>query len=256
MKFDELDDRMRVFETTHDLCVLPGIWMVARLDGRGFTRLTKEVHQFEAPFDPRFRDMMLETVEHLMNCGFKVIYGYTESDEISLLLSRSEDRYNRKLRKFISILAGEASAKFSLLLGDVACFDCRISQLPGVDLVIDYFRWRSEDANRNALNAHCYWSLRKDGKSVEEATAAVNGLSKAEKNELLFRHGINYNDLPRWQKRGMGLYWEEYEREAENPKTGERVLARRKRIRRELELPMKDGYDDFIRQIIASEQTP
>src|SRR5262249_55910692 len=29
MKFDELDDRMRVFETAHDLCVLPGLHMVA-----------------------------------------------------------------------------------------------------------------------------------------------------------------------------------------------------------------------------------
>lgn len=256
MKFDELDNRMRVFETVHDLCVLPGLWMVARLDGRGFTRLTKEVHQFEAPFDPKFRDMMLDTVEHLMDCGFKVIHGYTESDEISLLLSHTEDRYNRKLRKLTSILAGEASAKFSLLLGGVACFDCRVSELPSVELVIDYFRWRSEDAHRNALNSHCYWCLRKDGKSVAEATAAVKGLTTAEKNELLFQHGINYNDLPRWQRRGSGLYWEEYEREAENPKTGQKVLARRRRIRRELELPMKEAYDEFIRQIIAAEQAP
>lgn len=256
MKFDELDGRMRVFETAHDLCVLPGLWMVARLDGRGFTRLTKEVRQFEAPFDPKFRDMMLNTTEHLMDCGFKVIYGYTESDEISLLLSQDEDRYNRKLRKLISILAGEASAKFSLLLGAVACFDCRVSQLPSVELVIDYFRWRSEDAHRNALNSHCYWCLRKDGKSVAEATAAVKGLTTAEKNELLFQHGINYNDLPRWQKRGSGLYWEEYEREAENPKTGQKVLARRKRIRREIELPMKEAYDEFLRQIITREQAP
>ena len=51
MKFDELDEKMRVFETANDLVVLPGIYMVARLDGRSFTRLTKEVHQFEAPFD-------------------------------------------------------------------------------------------------------------------------------------------------------------------------------------------------------------
>jgi len=49
MKFDDLDQKMRVFETAHDLCVLPGLHVVARLDGRGFTRLTKEVHQFEAP---------------------------------------------------------------------------------------------------------------------------------------------------------------------------------------------------------------
>jgi tRNA(His) guanylyltransferase len=38
------------------------------------------------------------------------------------------------------------------------------------------------------------------------------GLSIADKNELLFQHGINYNDLPNWQKRGTGLYWEDYEK--------------------------------------------
>ena len=37
----------------------------------------------------------------------------------------------------------------------LAAFDCRISQLPSLDLVVDYFRWRGEDARRNALNAHC-----------------------------------------------------------------------------------------------------
>ena len=57
-----------------------------------------------------------------------------------------EQQFQRKLRKLNSVLAGEASAKFSLLLGDVACFDCRISQLPNVELVCDYFRWRSADA--------------------------------------------------------------------------------------------------------------
>ena len=144
----------RVFETAHDLCVLPGLHMAARLDGRSFTRLTKEVHKFEAPFDAKFRDFMVDTAEHLMSgCGFNMVYGYTESDEISLLFGLDENSFGRKLRKLTSILAGEASAKFSLLLGAVGCFDCRISQLPSVDLVVDYFRWRNEDANRNALNA-------------------------------------------------------------------------------------------------------
>src|SRR5437763_1668176 len=130
MKFDELDAKMRVFETAHDHCVLPGIHIVARLDGRNFTRLTKEVHEFESPLDERFRDYMLATTEHLMTCGFNIIYGYTESDEISLLFHPAEDSFGRKERKLNSILAGEASARFSILLGAIACFDCRISQLP------------------------------------------------------------------------------------------------------------------------------
>jgi tRNA(His) guanylyltransferase len=49
MKFDDLDKKMRVFETAHDTFVQPEVFIVARIDGRGFTRLTKEVHKFEAP---------------------------------------------------------------------------------------------------------------------------------------------------------------------------------------------------------------
>ena len=66
MKFDDIDAQMRVYETAADHCVLPGIYIVARLDGRSFTTLTKEKAKFEAPFDTRFRDMMIETAKHLI----------------------------------------------------------------------------------------------------------------------------------------------------------------------------------------------
>jgi tRNA(His) guanylyltransferase len=245
MKFDELDARMRVFETAHDHCVLPGIHMVARIDGRSFTRLTKDVHKFDAPFDPRLRDLMLDTAEALVT-EFNAVYAYTQSDEISLLFPLECDLFGRKLRKLNSVLAGFVSARFALGLGSMACMDCRICQLPTDRDVVDYFRWRNEDAHRNALNAHCYWLLRREGHGPDEATQSMMRRSVAEKNELLFQHGINFNDLPRWQKRGAGVYWEDYNKEGLNPVSGEKVLARRRRIVRNLELPMKDAYGEFI----------
>jgi tRNA(His) 5'-end guanylyltransferase len=252
MRIDDLDDRMRGFESALDPCALPGVYMVARLDGRNFTRLTKEVYPFETPFDLRFHEYMLQTAEHVMGAGgFEMTYAFTQSDELSLLFGPEENSFGRKLRKLLSVLSGEASARFSLLLGIVAVFDCRIAQLPSEEYVVDYFRWRSEDAHRNALNAHCYWLLRKQGQDVGEATAALRGLSVSGKNELLFRHGINFNELPSWQKRGSGLYWEEYERTGENPVTGARVAARRRRIRRNLELPVKDAYSAFLRDLMS-----
>lgn len=225
MKFSELDQKMRIYETAHDHCILPGIYMVARIDGRCFTTLTKDKHKFDAPYDVKFRDMMIETVKHLMQCGFKVLYGFTQSDEISLLLDLNENTFERKERKLNSVLAGEASARFSLLLGDMGVFDSRICQLPNRQLVVDYFRWRNEDAHRNALNAHCYWSLRKEGISPQASDAKFVKMSVADKNEFLFQRGINFNDLPSWQKRGIGIYWEAYEKNAVNPKTGEAVKA-------------------------------
>jgi len=255
MRFDDLDAKMRIFETAHDHCVLPHIYMVARLDGRNFTKLTKESDSFEAPFDLAFRNMMVETTSHLMNCGFNIIYGYTESDEISLLFHQNDDTFNRKLRKLTSILAGEASAKFTYLLSylfptirKIVCFDCRISQLPSVPDVIDYFRWRQEDAHRNSLNAHCYWFLRNVGKSPKEATKFLLNMSVAEKNEFLFQQDINYNDLPNWQKRGIGIIWKAYEKIGTNPKTNQQVTTMRKELKTNYDLPIKDEYDTFIVQ--------
>jgi tRNA(His) guanylyltransferase len=253
VKFDELDAQMRIFETAGDRCVVPDVYMVARIDGRNFTRLTKAAHSFAAPFDDRFRDLMVQTVEHLMTCGFRIIYGYTQSDEISLLFHRDDSSFNRKIRKLTSVLAGEASGKFSLLLGSLGTFDCRICELPNVERVRDYFRWRNEDAHRNALNAYCYWKLREQGKTVSEATNHLLKMTVAEKNGLLFQLGINFNDLPKWQKRGIGLYWEQYEHQGVDPRTNTITLASRRRIARDFELPMGDAYSEFVVNLVLRE---
>jgi len=252
MKFDELDRKMRVFETVHDKCILPNIYIVARIDGRCFTRLTKEIQQFEAPYDIRFRDIMVETVKHLMDCGFRIAYGYTQSDEISLLFHPDENTFQRKERKLNSVLAGEASAKFSLLLGALGTFDCRLSQLPNINLVIDYFRWRNEDAHRNALNSYCYWKLRQENIEPEKIAMLLSGGSVADKNELLFQKGINFNTIPNWQKRGIGIYWQEYKKDAVNKKTGESVKAVRNRLKLDYELPIKEQYSKFINSLIPN----
>lgn len=249
MKFDDLEAKLRPYETASDRCVPPGLFMVARLDGRGFTKLTKERRaELERPFDVRVRDWMIATCEHLMGCGFAVVYAYTQSDEISLLLHPDERAFGRKLRKVISVLAGEASGRFSLLLGEPACFDCRVSELPTVELVTEYFRWRSEDAARNSLSSHCYWALRAAGKSEGAATAALAGLGPDAKHELLFGMGTNFNDLPAWQKRGVGLSWETYVKEAHNPRTGEVVQATRRRVAVDLELPIREAYSVYVRE--------
>jgi len=253
MNFEQLDKSLRVYETLNDTRVLPGIYMVARIDGRTFTHLTRDVHQFDAPYDERFRDYMVGTVEHLMDCGFRVVYGYTQSDEISLLFHLDEDTFGRKLRKYTSVLAGEASAKFSLLLGDIGAFDCRICQLPTIEVVLDYFQWRAEDAHRNALNGHCCWTLRRQNQTATEATRNLSGLSVADKNELLFREaGVNFNELPAWQRRGIAVYKEEIVVDGKNPVTGETTQSTRRCNKVDMQLPMKEAYSVMLRNIIES----
>ena len=238
MKFDDLDKLMRVYERSLDQIIPPGNYLLARLDGRSFTRLTKELCQFDTPFDERFNRMMVETVKRLVSdTGMEIVYGYTQSDEISLLFAKEAEVFGRKVRKLNSILAGAASASFSLQLGQPAVFDCRIAPLPNEELVADYFRWRMEDAHRNCLNSWCYWTLRKEGMNATKASEELEGKSIAFKNEYLFQRGTNFNDLPVWQKRGVGVYWRSYERIGHNPLTGEDVKTRRREVYADYDLP-------------------
>jgi tRNA(His) 5'-end guanylyltransferase len=198
--------------------------------------------------------MMVNTVKHLMDCGFRVVYGFTESDEISLLFHMDEQTFGRKVRKYNSILAGTASAAFSLQLGQVAAMDCRLIPLPNLERVQDYFLWRQEDAHRNALNAHCYWMLRKEGRSVKEATEMLEGKSVAFKNELLFSHGINFDTLPSWQKRGVGVYWDDVEKLGFNPITKEEVKTTRRTLNVNYELPLGIEYAKYVISFLEREK--
>lgn len=250
MDFDILDKQMRKFEQSLDRTMLEGIYVVARLDGHGFTRLTKKEWDLEKPFDIKFRDAMIETTRHLMDCGFRIIYGYTQSDEISLLFHLKDNTFGRKERKLISILASEASVAFSMYMGRAAVFDNRLVPLPSTENVTDYFRWRQEDANRNSLNSHCYWALRKEGFSADNAQKRLSGISTSEKNEILFERGINYNDLPLWQKRGVGMYYRDEQRQGCNPITGETTTYTRRALQLLMELPIGKGYLQLINTII------
>ena len=49
MHFDDLDKKMRVYGQSIDQHILADMYLVARLDGRSFSRLTKEICDFEAP---------------------------------------------------------------------------------------------------------------------------------------------------------------------------------------------------------------
>ena len=250
---DDLDCVMRAYETANDPVVLPSVWPVVRLDGRAFHQVTARPDlAFEQPFDVRFRDAMIATAHHLMDCGFRALYAHTHSDEISLLLHREDATFGRRVRKILSVLAGEASAWFSLQLGHLAAFDARISQLPTADLVVQYFRWCQADTHRNALHGHCFWTLRREGASVEEATARLVGATVADQNELLFQRGINFNDLPAWQRQGVGVYWQAYTKMGVDPRTGQEAPAQRRRLYTDLNLPLGEAYAALIRQRLES----
>lgn len=249
MDLDRLEAAQRAREYFHAIAVPPGAWTVIRLDGRGFSRFTEQ--HFDKPFDSRFSDLMVTTAQAVLTeLGGR--FAYTESDEISVLFDPTLDLFGRGVEKLVSISAGIATAAFTHASGLPAHFDARVWIGTSVSDVEDYFSWRQTDATRAALNGWCYWTLRKSGQTARQATAALEGTSTSAKNDLLFSRGINFNDTPAWQRRGIGLRWENYQRPGHDPVRQVEVTATRRRITIDRDLPVKDAYRELIHGICIS----
>lgn len=250
MNSDEFEKRMRALEYFHAMRCLPDAWVVLRLDGRGFTKFTAR-REFEKPFDMAFQQMMRNVARTLLE-EMQGIYAYTESDEISLLFRRDWDLFDREVEKLVSVSAALASATFTLACQHAVQFDSRIWLGASDGQVVDYFRWRQNDAARCALNGWCHWTLIKEGKKPGEATRILNGQSSGFKRDLLEQRGIRFDGLPTWQRQGTALYWETYGKTGYNPVLKSEVVVQRRRIKIDEALPTKAEYSAFIQDLLEA----
>ena len=83
--------------------------------------------------------------------------------------------------------------------------------------------------------------------------AELSGKSVSFKNEQLFSRGINQDELPSWQKRGVGLWKEQYEKEGYNPVKQQTEKAVRTEIKVEYELPLGEEYADLVQRLLLDE---
>ena len=64
------------------------------------------------------------------------------------------------------------------------------------------------------------------------------------------QNGINFDKLPSWQKRGIGVYWEKYMKQGFNPVTGMEEITERRALKADDELPLRDEYSKFIENLL------
>ena len=114
------------------------------------------------------------------------------------------------------------------------------------------FEWRRLDARRNCAHSHAYWALRRAGRRGRTAHLELKGLDRSEQERLVRDlTGIDYETLPVWQKRGIGLYIERFEKPGVNPLTGEERMAERRRIEVDLDLPPRDEYRKRVMEMVS-----
>lgn len=161
MTKDILGDRMKAQYENRTRYYLPRrTYTIIRLDGKSFHAFTRGM---EKPFDPEFIKAIdytaLALCKHLMGAEF----AYTQSDEISLLLTDFEKEttdawFDGNLQKIVSVSASVVTAHFNQSLvfsvPKLAYFDSRAFTIPDPTEVENYFIWRQKDAIRNSLNSY------------------------------------------------------------------------------------------------------
>lgn len=202
MDFKNLSDWCKWLEKNFSPeIMIPTLPVIIRLDGNNFSKWTKNL---EKPYDRNLTKLMVETTKFLVK-ETNAVVGYTQSDEISLILYSSDRKssiYNDgKKQKILSKLTGQCVSFFNnkrleLLPNHnkIANFDCRIYQAPSLHDACVQLLWRENDATKN--------SIQMLGHS-EYSDEQLHKLNTSEiQDKLMIEKGINWNDLEPCLKRG------------------------------------------------------
>lgn len=217
MKKDSLGDRMKNnYENRAKTFLARRTPVIVRLDGKAFHTFTKG---FAKPYDKLFMKTMQETAkmlcENIQGCKF----AYTQSDEISLLLTdydklNTDAYFDYSVQKICSVSASMATLYFNSIFReliynlsgedlenilymnkiDKALFDCRCFNIPKEE-VCNYFIWRQQDSIRNAISSlgQQYYSQRelngKNSAMIEEMLVAEHNVDFDDDELNLFKRG-------------------------------------------------------------------
>ncbi len=210
-----LGERMKLYEQQTKNILLNRTPVIIRLDGKAFHTFTRGL---DKPFDKDFLNIMQQTMlylcENIQNC----VLGYTQSDEITLVLVNydkinKESWFANEIQKITSVSASMATLKFNELVTKLidnekwknkqfkALFDSRVFNVPKEE-VCNNLIWRQKDATRNSIN-----SLAQSLFSHKE----LKGIKcKDLQNKMLIEKNVNWNNLPVYLKRGSSCIKNNY----------------------------------------------
>lgn len=259
-KVKTLGDRMKEYEAVSDFRLTKRTPVIIRIDGKAFHTYTRGM---DKPFDETLNTIMAyvceELVQNIQGCKL----AYSQSDEISLLLTdwnkiNTESFFDYRIQKVVSVASSMATMYFNKFVTEMcykletedvpytskeredylklwkrkaglAMFDARAYNLPEND-VCNYFLWRQQDASRN--------SVQMLGRSKFSFKQMQNKSNSDVQDMLMLEYNINWNDIPTKWKRGFCVYKD--------------VITNR--ITTNTEIPLFNQDRDFINKFLKTEE--
>lgn len=223
--------RMKKYEGVSKGYLMKRCPVIIRIDGRSFHTFTKG---FDRPFDVYLTEAMqltmLELCKNIQGC----VFGYTQSDEISLVLIDYQSLFTQpffenNIQKVCSISASMATLYFNKFFKEIidkekkkyynlienveiykkkfenydrkiekgAMFDSRCFNITKEE-VANYIFWRQDDAKRNSVQmlGRSYFS---DKQLYKKGQSEIKRILKEEKN-------VSWEDLEEFYKYGSCSY--------------------------------------------------
>lgn len=214
-----LKDKCLYYRSLTDYKLLPKTYAIVMLDGRSFSKKIK--NKFNIPFSETFIKIMNETAAYVCSKVENCVFGYVQSDEISILIDctkeDAEEFFGYRLCKMQSIIASIATSKFNQLmfLNDISGinerdayniieehtlyeFDCKAWNVPNPNDAYAWFLYRQNDCIRNSKqqSAQAYIPHKE-----------LSGLNTDRQIELLkSKKGISWEDYNNGEKYGRIIY--------------------------------------------------
>lgn len=266
-KTKSLDYRMKEeYEFTSRHYLTKRVPVIIRIDGKAFHSFCKGMKK---PFDWVLTDAMSRTMTYLVENIQGCVFAYRQSDEISLLLIdyktiQTDAWFDYNIQKISSIAASMATMRFNEAYREIftefvdanddieaqkyraemtkkfgkACFDARAFNIPKEE-VCNYFIWRQQDATRNSIS------------SAGQAYFSPKQLHKKNSDEiqdmLFTEKGINWNDYPTENKRGICAYRVQMVGKGIDPRKPDEVIdVIRNKVKIDWEIPIFTQDREFV----------
>ena len=275
-KRDALGDRMKAYENISRNYLTRRVPVIIRLDGKAFHTFTKGMVK---PFDPVLTQAMQQTMKSLCENSQGCVLGYTQSDEITLVLTdyatiKTDAWFGYNIQKMVSIASSIATLafdrEFTIAHGNWfdksfdngesekpgftqldslysskrhhAMFDARVFSVPKEE-VCNCLIWRQQDATRNSIEA------------VGQANFSQRQLHEKSCNEiqemLWSEKGINWNDFPTESKRGSCCIKQQIKTLMDDPlHSGQEILVTRRKWIVDREIPIFTQNRAYIEDLL------
>lgn len=216
-----LEERMKTYESVAKTYLMRRTPVAIRIDGKAFHTFTRGM---ERPFDLIFREVMNKTTLELCKSVQGCVFGYTQSDEITLILKDYTNLdttawFDNQVQKIVSVSCSMATLYFNRIFIEVvenafnsktityeqyikytpkynkALFDARVFNIPKEE-VVNLVYWRQQDAIRNSIQ------------SVGQANFTakqLHGKSVSNIKEMLLNKNIVWDDYEVYLQRGTSV---------------------------------------------------